>query len=67
MVGGEIPLASILNHVWGVWALSEEIKSQGEMLPLSDLTARREETEEMDLSYKSVGMPGVFYESNLSV
>lgn len=37
------------------------------MLPLTDLTVRREETEEMDLSYKSVGMPGMSYESNLSV
>lgn len=36
-------------------------------LELSAAEDRREVTGEMDLSYKSVGMPGMPYESNLSV
>lgn len=37
------------------------------MLLLATLTETGEVTGEMDLSYKSVGMPGMPYESNLSV
>lgn len=66
-VGGEIPLASILTMFEGFTALSEEIKSKGKMLPLAGLTVRREETGELDLSFKSLGMPGMSYKSNLSV